>query len=72
MATARKQLKKKHPGEKADKNVYDFGEDEKKELSASEEDVRGGKNSELYLRVLALAVAIARANCINFVIFLFP
>lgn len=46
MATARKQFKKKHPGEKADKNVYDFGEDEKKELSASEEEnVRGGKNS---------------------------
>lgn len=44
MATARKQLKKKLPAEKVDKNVYDFGEDEKKELSASEEDLREGKS----------------------------
>lgn len=55
MATARKQLKKEHPGEKADTNVYDFGKDEKKELSASEQDVRGGKNSELYLRVVSIS-----------------
>uniref|UniRef100_H3CAG9 Synaptonemal complex protein 3 n=2 Tax=Tetraodon nigroviridis TaxID=99883 RepID=H3CAG9_TETNG len=40
MATARKQLKKKLAAEKADKSVYDFGEDEKKELSGSEDDVR--------------------------------
>lgn len=71
MATARKQLKKKHPEEKADKNVYAFGEDEKKELSASEEDVRGGTRSSTF-EWLALAVAIARANFINFLIFLFP
>ncbi|XP_056909118.1 synaptonemal complex protein 3 isoform X1 [Takifugu flavidus] len=42
MTTSRKQLKKKLPEEK-DKNVYDFGEDEneKKELSESEDEVRG-------------------------------
>lgn len=47
MATARKPLKKKLSGEKADKNVYDFGEGEKKELSRSEDDVREGKSSWL-------------------------
>ncbi|KAG7232221.1 hypothetical protein INR49_009414 [Caranx melampygus] len=41
MAMGRKQMKKKHPEEKADKTVFDFSvEDEKKELSGSEEDVR--------------------------------
>lgn len=45
MAAARKQLKKKLSGEKADKNVYDFGEDVKKELSESEDDVGEGKSS---------------------------
>lgn len=55
MATARKQLKKKLPEEKADKNVYDFcEEDEKKVLSGSEDDVREGKSSWLIVR-LALA-----------------
>ncbi|XP_029697540.1 synaptonemal complex protein 3 isoform X2 [Takifugu rubripes] len=46
MATSRKQLKKKLPEEK-DKNVYDFGEDEneKKELSESEDEVRGIETS---------------------------
>lgn len=58
MATSRKQLKKKLPEEK-DKNVYDFGEDEneKKELSESEDEVRGGKSSRLWLSSLALATA---------------
>lgn len=58
MATSRKQLKKKLPEEK-DKNVYDFGEDEneKKELSDSEDEVRGGKGSRLWLSSLALARA---------------
>lgn len=51
MATARKQLKKKLPEEKADKNVYDFGEeDEKKVLSGSEDDVREGKRRWLIMR----------------------
>lgn len=51
MATARKQLKKKLPEEKADKNVYDFGdEDAKKVLSGSEDDVREGKSSWLIVR----------------------
>lgn len=56
MATSRKQLKKKLPEEK-DKNVYDFGEDEndKKELSESEDEVRGSKSSRLWLSSLALA-----------------
>ncbi|XP_047452752.1 synaptonemal complex protein 3 [Mugil cephalus] len=41
MATGRKQMKKKHPEEKTDKNVYDFiEEDVKKVLSGSEDDVR--------------------------------
>uniref|UniRef100_A0A671TLD8 Synaptonemal complex protein 3 n=1 Tax=Sparus aurata TaxID=8175 RepID=A0A671TLD8_SPAAU len=41
MATARKQVKKKHPEEKSDKKVFDFTEeDEKKGLSGSEDDVR--------------------------------
>ncbi|XP_038563003.1 synaptonemal complex protein 3 isoform X2 [Micropterus salmoides] len=41
MATARRQMKKKHPEEKPDKKVFDFTqEDEKKELSGSEDDVR--------------------------------
>ncbi|KAM8751562.1 synaptonemal complex protein 3 [Acanthopagrus latus] len=41
MATARRQVKKKHPEEKPDKKVFDFTEeDEKKELSGSEDDVR--------------------------------
>ncbi|XP_070763823.1 synaptonemal complex protein 3 [Enoplosus armatus] len=41
MATGRRQVKKKHPEDKSDKNVFDFTEeDEKKELSGSEEDVR--------------------------------
>lgn len=41
---ARKQLKKKIPEDKADKKVYDFvDDDEKKELSGSEDDVREGK-----------------------------
>lgn len=58
MATSRKQLKKKLPEEK-DKNVYDFGEDEneKKELSESEDEVRGGKSSMLWPSSLALASA---------------
>ncbi|KAM7003230.1 synaptonemal complex protein 3 [Tautogolabrus adspersus] len=41
MATARKQMKKKHPEEKPEKKVFDFiEEDEKKELSASEDEAR--------------------------------
>ena len=40
MATGRKQMKKKHTEEKKDK-VFDFIEDEKKELSGSEDEVRG-------------------------------
>nr|XP_046249106.1 synaptonemal complex protein 3 [Scatophagus argus] len=41
MATARRQVKKKHPEEKPEKKVFDFTpEDEKKELSGSEDDVR--------------------------------
>uniref|UniRef100_A0A3Q0RJ15 Synaptonemal complex protein 3 n=1 Tax=Amphilophus citrinellus TaxID=61819 RepID=A0A3Q0RJ15_AMPCI len=41
MAAARKQMKKKHLEEKADKKVFDFiPEDEKKELSGSEDEVR--------------------------------
>ncbi|XP_062276474.1 synaptonemal complex protein 3 [Scomber scombrus] len=39
MATGRKQMKKKHVEEKNDK-VFDFNEDEKKEMSGSEDDVR--------------------------------
>ncbi|XP_053174757.1 synaptonemal complex protein 3 [Scomber japonicus] len=39
MATGRKQMKKKHTEEKKDK-VFDFIEDEKKELSGSEDEVR--------------------------------
>lgn len=43
MATGRKQLKKKHLEEKSDK-VFDFTQEaEKKELSGSEDDVRGGR-----------------------------
>lgn len=45
MATARRQMKKKHPEEKPDKKVFDFTEDEKKELSGSEDEVREGKCS---------------------------
>ncbi|XP_068452415.1 synaptonemal complex protein 3-like [Clinocottus analis] len=42
MSTGRKVLKKKHTEEKMDKKVFDFiTEDEKKELSGSEEEVRG-------------------------------
>ncbi|XP_072241393.1 synaptonemal complex protein 3 [Leuresthes tenuis] len=41
MATGRKQMKKKHMENKPDKKVFDFTEeDEKKELSGSEDDVR--------------------------------
>ncbi|XP_020504552.1 synaptonemal complex protein 3 [Labrus bergylta] len=41
MASARKQMKKKHPEEKSDKKVFDFTEeDKKKELSASEDEAR--------------------------------
>ncbi|XP_030588048.1 synaptonemal complex protein 3 [Archocentrus centrarchus] len=41
MAAARKQMKKKHLEEKADEKVFDFiPEDEKKELSGSEDEVR--------------------------------
>ncbi|XP_026168311.1 synaptonemal complex protein 3 [Mastacembelus armatus] len=40
MATGRKQMKKRHTEEKIDKNVFDFTEDEKKELSGSEDDPR--------------------------------
>lgn len=56
MAALRKQLKKKLTEEK-DKNVYDFGEgeNEKKELSESEDEVRGGKSSRHWLSSLALA-----------------
>uniref|UniRef100_A0A3B4WN92 Synaptonemal complex protein 3 n=1 Tax=Seriola lalandi dorsalis TaxID=1841481 RepID=A0A3B4WN92_SERLL len=44
MATGRKQMKKKHPEEKSDKKVFDFiVEDEKKELSGSEDEVREGE-----------------------------
>lgn len=44
MATGRKQLRKKHLEEKPDKKVFDFTEeDEKKELSGSEDDVRESK-----------------------------
>lgn len=43
MATIRRQIKKKRPEEKTDK-VFDFTEeDEKKELSASEDDIREGR-----------------------------
>lgn len=61
MATARKQLKKKLPEEK-DKNLYDFGEDdnEKKELSDSEDDIRKGGSSRP--RPPSLASASAGAN----------
>uniref|UniRef100_A0A3Q0RJ25 Synaptonemal complex protein 3 n=1 Tax=Amphilophus citrinellus TaxID=61819 RepID=A0A3Q0RJ25_AMPCI len=46
MAAARKQMKKKHLEEKADKKVFDFiPEDEKKELSGSEDEVREGEPS---------------------------
>lgn len=62
MAAARKQSKKKIPEEKVEKNVYDFvDEDEKKELSGSEDDVREGKSSQL-CGLLALAFAAATAN----------
>ncbi|XP_049929810.1 synaptonemal complex protein 3 isoform X2 [Epinephelus moara] len=45
MATRRGQMKKKHPEEKIDKKVFDFDpEDEKKELSGSEEDAREDEN----------------------------
>ncbi|XP_034391961.1 synaptonemal complex protein 3 isoform X3 [Cyclopterus lumpus] len=41
MSAGRKVMKKKHPEEKMDKKVFDFiTEDEKKELSCSEEEVR--------------------------------
>ncbi|XP_041652299.1 synaptonemal complex protein 3 isoform X2 [Cheilinus undulatus] len=41
MATGRKLMKKKHPEEKSDNKVFDFvGEDEKKELSGSEDEAR--------------------------------
>ncbi|XP_015239278.1 PREDICTED: synaptonemal complex protein 3 isoform X1 [Cyprinodon variegatus] len=41
MATARRQLKKKRMDDKTEKNAYDFTpEDEKKELSGSDDDVR--------------------------------
>ncbi|XP_013878446.1 synaptonemal complex protein 3 [Austrofundulus limnaeus] len=41
MATGRKQMKKKHLEEKTDKKVFEFTEeDEKKELSGSEDEVR--------------------------------
>lgn len=44
MATARRQLKKKRMDDKTEKNAYDFTpEDEKKELSGSDDDVREGK-----------------------------
>ncbi len=44
MATARRPMKKKHPEEKSDKKVFDFTEeDEKKELSGSEDEVRAGE-----------------------------
>lgn len=63
MATARKQLKKKLPEEKADKNVYDFGEeDEKKVLSGSEDDVREGKSSWLNCQC---AVSFSQRELIN-------
>lgn len=43
MATGRKQMKKKHLEEKTDKMVFEFTqEDEKKELSGSEDEVREG------------------------------
>uniref|UniRef100_A0A3Q3L9M4 Synaptonemal complex protein 3 n=1 Tax=Labrus bergylta TaxID=56723 RepID=A0A3Q3L9M4_9LABR len=46
MASARKQMKKKHPEEKSDKKVFDFTEeDKKKELSASEDEAREGDRS---------------------------
>ena len=58
MATARRQVKKKHPEEKPDKKVFDFTEeDEKKELSGSEDDVREGEWSWL-----TLAIALAGCN----------
>ncbi|XP_074534643.1 synaptonemal complex protein 3 [Halichoeres trimaculatus] len=40
MASARKQMKKKQPEEKLD-TVFDFNGDEKKEMSGSEDEVRG-------------------------------
>lgn len=48
MATGRKQMKKKHPEEKTDKKVFDFTqEEEKKELSGSEDEVREGMLAKL-------------------------
>lgn len=55
-------MKKKHPEEKPDKKVFDFTEeDEKKELSGSEDDVREGKFNQLQLQLL-LAYGTCGAN----------
>lgn len=56
MATARKQVKKKKPDDKPDKKVFDFTEDnEKKELSGSEDD-RESKYSQLALALAGVSL----------------
>lgn len=63
MASARKHLKKKLSAEKVDKNVYDFDEDEKKELCGSEDEVGEGKSSWLWLRLVRISGGyLAKAN----------
>lgn len=48
MATGRKQMKKKHLEEKMDTKVFEFTqEEEKKDLSGSEDEVRAGMLAKL-------------------------
>ncbi|XP_019946061.1 synaptonemal complex protein 3 [Paralichthys olivaceus] len=47
MAAARKQVKRKQAEEKCDKKVFDFTEEEKKEMSGSEDEVREDQTLEV-------------------------
>uniref|UniRef100_A0A3Q1IFP1 XLR/SYCP3/FAM9 domain-containing protein n=1 Tax=Anabas testudineus TaxID=64144 RepID=A0A3Q1IFP1_ANATE len=67
MATGRKQLRKKHLEEKSDKKVFEFTqEDKKKELSGSEDDVRGDETpivDKLAKKRPAEDFEVEEANC---------
>lgn len=56
MATARKLVKKKHSEEKSDKKVLNYTEEDEKELSGPEDDVREGKCSEMTLALLCVSL----------------
>lgn len=69
MAPGRKPLKKKLPEEKAGKNVFDFTqEDEGKNLSGTEDDIRQGmvREGDKFVTDIEISVSMARMTKATF------